>query len=334
MTSFLRIAVGCILSLPILLLSRPGPVTAHVKWFVEEKAVDPIEATHYSLAEPVVLGWIGVILVSLAAAALLDRYLPRPPEVLMTFAQEHRQKIVRLFQIMVGLALLLTAAKGAIIAPHLSDQGQLGLLLRFVEGGIGVLLIANLAVGLGGVLMVLVYLVSAGLFGFISSLEYFNFLGIALFLILNSAPVDSRARGYALPLLRVHTGIALAVLAWTEKLYSPDLAMHFLRENKINFMQALGFDFFTDRLFVLCAGCTELIFGLVFIFGLITRINTLALAGFLISSNAYFFLVGKTDEAFLEMSGHLPIVAIAVLFIMYGSGRHLRLRREPAAPQP
>ncbi|MBI5510686.1 MAG: DoxX family membrane protein [Deltaproteobacteria bacterium] len=310
------------------LLIFPSLVDAHIKWFVDETTVDRVGITHFSLMDPVVLVWIGVILSCIVAAAVLERFLPQPLESLVAFVQVHRQKILRLFQIMVGLTLLLTAVRGAIIAPHLKEEGQLGLLLRFVEGGIGVLLIANIAVRLGGALLVALYAASAGLFGFISSLEYFNFLGVALFLLFNSAPADSQAREYALPLLRVHTGIALSVLAWTEKLHAPHLAMSFLKNNKVNFMQTLGFDLFSDRLFVLSAGCTELVFGIIFVLGLITRLNTLALVGFLVSSNLYFFMVGKTDEAFLELSGHLPLIAISILFVMLGGGGdRLRLQR-------
>jgi hypothetical protein len=68
-----------------------------------------------------------------------------------------------------------------------------------------------------------------------------------------------------------------------------------------------------------------LIFGIIFLLGLITRLNTLALAGFLISSNLYFFLIGKTEEAFLELTGHLPLLAIAILLILFGGGNRLRL---------
>jgi hypothetical protein len=321
----LRIPAGSLLFLPAVLLSCPGLAVAHVKWFVDENSMDPIEVIHFAIEEPAVLIWVGVTLFCIAAAAVLDRYLRQPSARLLSLAQTHRQEIIRLFQMMVGLTLLLTAVKGAIIAPHLEEQGQIGLLLRFVEGGIGMLLISNIAIPVAGALLVVLFVVSAGLFGFISSLEYFNFLGIALFLLFNAAAADSRAREYALPLLRIHTGIALGVLAWTEKLYAPHLAMLFLRENKINFMQTLGFDAFSDRLFVLCAGSTELIFGIIFLLGLITRLNTLALAGFLISSNLYFFLIGKTEEAFLELTGHLPLLAIAILFILFGGGNRLRL---------
>ena len=334
-------AKACLLHLLLVLtvlLGLPLLASAHVKWFVREDAVPLAQASRFSLAEPWVQTWVGIILICITMALLLERYLPNPPEKLVTFAQNHRRQILHLFQVLVGLAMLLTAVKGAILAPHLSEESLFGLLLRFVQGGIGVLFIANLAVRFGAVLMVAVFLASTGLFGFITSLEYFNFLGVALFLLLQSAP-DDHARSYALPVLRIHTGIALGVLAWTEKLIDPNLAICFLEKNQINFMQALGVHIFTDRVFVLCAGSTELIFAIIFILGLITRINALALAGFLVSSNLYFFLVGKTDEAFLELSGHLPLFAVAILLILYGGGSRLCLtnlffRKSQREPSP
>lgn len=307
---------------------RPLPALAHVKWFVREDSENPVAVSLFSLTEPAVQIWLALILACIAVALLLDRYLPRPPARMMDFFWQKRQPVLHLFQVMVGLALLLTAVKGAILAPHLAEAGRVGLLLRFVEGGIGLLFIANKAVRLGAGLMVGLFLASTALFGWVSSLEYFNFLGIALFLLLASLPADGpagRFKPYALPILRIHTGIALGVLAWTEKLIDPNLAMRFLEKNQINFMKTLGIDLFSDRFFVLCAGCTELIFAIIFTLGLITRINTLALAGFLIASNLYFFLVGKTEEAFLELTGHLPLVAIAILLILYGGGSRLCL---------
>jgi uncharacterized membrane protein YphA (DoxX/SURF4 family) len=324
------------------MLAPARPAAAHVKWFFREDPAQPATAIPFALTEPAVQLWLGIILACVGVALVLDRYLPPPPQGVRDFARRQRAKIVHLFQLLVGLALLLTAVKGALIAPHLAETGPMGLLLRFVEGAAGVLLIANIGVRLAAGLMIVLFLASAGLFGFISSLEYFNFLGIALFLLFegNAARrADDRFHPYALPVLRVHAGIALGVLAWTEKLVDPNLAIRFLENHQINFMKFLGEHLFSDRLFVLCAGCTELIFAIIFTLGLITRINTLTLAGFLLSSNLYFFVIGKTEEGFLELTGHLPLVAIALLLILYGGGHRLRLtnllfRRESEPPPP
>jgi uncharacterized membrane protein YphA (DoxX/SURF4 family) len=309
------------------MLACPAIATAHVKWFVRD-ATHAASAVSFSLAEPAVRIWITAIVTAVILALVLEWCLPDPPEPVTSFRDRHKQPIADLFQLLVGLALLLTAIKGAILAPHLAGANGLGLTLRFAEGTIGVLLIANRAVVSAAGSMIALFLASTMLFGFISSLEYFNFLGIAVFLLLTSSPDGSwadRWRPYALPLLRVHLGIALGVLAWTEKLMDPALAMRFLEDNQLNFMKVLGLPTFSDRLFVLSAGSTELLFAIVFALGLVTRINTLVLASFLVSSNTHFFVVGKVDEAFLELTGHLPLFAIAMILVLYGSGRHLRL---------
>ena len=304
------------------LLLLPLPAPAHVKLFVRETPHTPVTVRMFSFSEPAVQAWIAIILAALAVAWLLERLLPDPPERFTTIARELRPQILHLFQILVGLSLLLTAVKGAILAPHLEDSGRIGHMLRFVEGGIGVLFIANRAVRLGAALMILLFLGHTALFGFTSSMEYFNYLGIALFLYLErvaESESDGRSRALALPILRIHTGIALGVLAWTEKLISPELAVRFLEKNQVNFMNAVSPGFFSDRMFVLCAGCTELLFAVIFALGLITRINTLSIASFLIASNLYFFAAGKTQEALTELTGHLPLLATAIILAIYGA---------------
>lgn len=320
-TSSGAVAKSCVFLLPALtiLFGVPSLAAAHVKWFVQEQPERLIQAAPFSFADPWVQIWAGIVVVCITTAVLMERYLPGPPVKLVAYAYNRKQHILHLFQVLVGLAMLVTAIKGAILAPHLSDDSILGHFLRFVQGGIGVLFIANKAIRLGALLMIILYLASTGLFGFVTSLEYFNFLGIALFLLFQSLPEHS-GRPYALPLLRIHTGIALGVLALTEKLLDPTLAMYFLEKNQINFLKAINDQIFTDRFFVLSAGCTELIFASIFVLGLITRINTASLAGFLVSSNLYFFLAGKTDEAFLELSGHLPLISVAIILICYGGG--------------
>jgi uncharacterized membrane protein YphA (DoxX/SURF4 family) len=131
-------------------------------------------------------------------------------------------------------------------------------------------------------------------------------------------------------LLRFHTGVALSVLAFSEKLLQPSLAMAFLEKHNVNFMKTLGFENFSDHLFVLSAGFSELLFGMIFVLGLVTRINTLALAFFLIASNVYFFLMGKSAEGILEIIGHANLFAIGLLLIFYGAGSKLRL----STPRP
>jgi uncharacterized membrane protein YphA (DoxX/SURF4 family) len=298
------------------------PLWAHVKWFVHADArMTPVHP--YSFHEPAVQVWTAVIVACLAAALWLDRRLPELPRTIATMTSRHRLQIVEFFQAMVGVALLVTAAKGAILAPHLESATSIGLLLRMLEGAVGVLLLTDTAVRLAAASMIVVFVASTIVFGFVSSLEYFNFLGTAIFLFINAHTTrhpQSRLRPYAIPLLRIHVGIALGVLAWTEKLIDPTAATMLLQHYQLNFMKAMGIGMFDDRLFVLCAGCTELIFAILFVFGAVTRLNTLTFAGFMISSNLYFLTAGRIHEAMVEFTGHLPLLAVALMLMVHGSG--------------
>jgi uncharacterized membrane protein YphA (DoxX/SURF4 family) len=298
------------------------PLWAHVKWFVHADArMTPVHP--YSFHEPAVQVWTAVIVACLAAALWLDRRLPELPRRIATLTSQHRPQIVEFFQVMVGVALLVTAAKGAILAPHLGRGTSIGLLLRILEAAVGVLLVTDTAVRLAAASMVLLFVASTVVFGFISSLEYFNFLGTAVFLFINAHATrhpESRLRPYAIPLLRIHVGIALGVLAWTEKLIDPTAATMLLQQHQLNFMKAMGIGMFDDRLFILSAGCTELIFAVLFVFGAVTRLNTVTFAGFMISSNLYFLTAGKIHEALVEFTGHLPLMAVALMLTVHGSG--------------
>lgn len=313
----------------LFLFGVPITAAAHVKWFVPSETIAPAQSLRFHLADPAVQLWISVIVLALLIAYLLDRQNFAPPRALLQTGERRRGRIIYLFQLIMGLSLLATAYKGSVLAPHLHEGTALTTMFRVAEGLIGLFFISNFRVFWGAILLFILYVASTAVFGFLMSLEYFNLLGIAVFLFLLKAPdgtAMAHKRQWALPLLRVHTGVALSILAFSEKLLRPELAMDFLARHEINFMPLLGFESFSDHLFVLSAGSSELIFGLIFLLGFVTRINTLTIAGFLIASNLYFFLIGKFAEGFLEIIGHANLFAIAMILIFYGAGEKLRFR--------
>jgi uncharacterized membrane protein YphA (DoxX/SURF4 family) len=80
-------------------------------------------------------------------------------------------------------------------------------------------------------------------------------------------------------------------------------------------MQSL-FPWFTDNLFVLSTGFAELIFGVLFILGYVTRITTIAIAIFFALSVVTMFIQFNAWEV-----EDLVVYAAAVLFLVYGHGR-------------
>ena len=96
------------------------------------------------------------------------------------------------------------------------------------------------------------------------------------------------------------------------------LGQAFIANYQWNFMPALGFDWYTDQLFVLSAGAMEVVFGTILILGVVTRLNILVVAVFMLASNITFLVFGQNDHALMELVGHMPIIATAVILLLLG----------------
>lgn len=297
---------------------------AHVRWFVDTNNPGVENFQPWSFADFEVQGWIGFAILLIAISILLDGRLPKLPVV----NTKIRHDVIELMRIFVGMSFLLTAYEGAIIAPHMEAYGNFGTILVFLQALIGILLISNHFLRYAAISIMVLYLGMLAQFGFIMALEYINVVGIALFLLFNNMPTEKlreRFKPYSVDALRIFTGIALVTLGVTEKLSGAIWGEAFLANYQWNFLQALGFDFFTDRLFVLSAGVMEVVFGTIMIIGTVTRLNTLVLSGFLLLSNITFLVQDKKDEALTELIGHMPVIATAVILITLGYGQRLKI---------
>jgi hypothetical protein len=111
--------------------------------------------------------------------------------------------------------------------------------------------------------------------------------------------------------LRVLAGLALVVLAFTEKLARPALALAFLdRYPFFNILRATGLEV-ADLEFARFAGAVELAFGLLLISGALPQLTVIA-AG--IPFNATLFFLGAS-----ELIGHLPLYGVMLAMLVYGS---------------
>lgn len=219
--SIWMVAVWCI----------PSLAHSHAKWFENANHIHTDPSLTYHLTDPAVQLWMGLLAMGLILAYVVERLAPPPPHVLIEKGETWWKSIIYIFQLIIGISLILTAYRGAILAPHLKVGDPLDLVMRGLEALAGLLFILNLWVKTGAVILSVLYFAVAAIFGLLTSLEYCNFLGIALFLIFVKSPQGSRI-GYhcdwAVPLLRLFTGVALSVLAFSEKLLEPALAVDFL----------------------------------------------------------------------------------------------------------
>ena len=72
-------------------------------------------------------------------------------------------------------------------------------------------------------------------------------------------------------------------------------------------------------------GLGDVIF-IILILGVVTRLNTLAIAGLMLLSNLVFLLTGDKESALIELVGHMPIIATAIILLLLGYGQRIKLR--------
>ncbi len=297
---------------------------AHVRWFVDSDNPSVTNYQPYAFSDPAVLIWIAIAIAMIGIAIFLDGRLPKVPVA----NTKIRHDVMELMRILTGMSFLLTAYEGALIAPHLEAHGALGIFLVFLQAGIGLLLLSNHFIHHAAILIIVLFLGMMVQFGFIRSFEYVNIVGISLFLLFNNFPSEQwrdKLKPYSVDALRIFTGISLVTLGITEKLHGAILGQSFIADYKWNFMPLLGFENFSDRLFVLSAGVMEVVFGTILILGVVTRLNMLAIAGFMLISNAVFLFQDQQQAALMELIGHLPIIATALILLLLGYGQRLKI---------
>ena len=322
---------GAKLSLPLaacLAAVSATAASAHVNWFVE-RGSEPLQ--NYSISEPVVLIWCGIVAALVAFSIWLDGKLP----TLRIAESKTRHDFMEMLRVFTGMSFLLTAYEGALAAPHKMVDSAFGVALLFLQAIIGIMLIANRWIKWAAVLMLVLHTGVALKFGLLSAAEYAIYVGIAFFLLFNAIQdpaLSARLKPYSVDVLRIFTGIALVALAFGEKLGPAALGQVFVAQYQWNFMQALGIPLFDDRLFVLAAGMVEATIGIVLILGTTVRLAVLALSVMMALSNIVFILQGNNEAALVEFIGHMPIIGVALVLLLLGYGQRLKVTEPPFWP--
>lgn len=313
-------ATGLTLVLPTVLFSSTAQ--AHVKWFIDPQNIQHTQYAVYKLFDLPVIIWLLIAFGLITAAIYLDKKLPTPVIVRSSI----RHKLIDLLSFCCGISLLVSAIDGVLIAPHYLAYNSFTHWLLYLQGLIALLLIVNRWVLQAASLLVVLYIGVVFQFGMSEALEYANVIGIALFLIFNncaSLGFSNQLKPYSVGALRIFTGIALMTLGVTEKLLGVEYGQAFIATYDWNFMAKLGFSAFSDQLFVLSAGVMEVVFGAILVLGVLTRLNTLVIASFMLASNITFVFQSNQSAAIMELFGHLPIIASAVILIFLGAGQRL-----------
>jgi hypothetical protein len=294
-----------------------GPVVRpHEAWFTDARppydwsfALEPASLLAIGAAVLVALLW------RMAAARLPAPELPflRPIGRLAPY-------VPRLLGIHAGVSLLAQAARGTYLAPSLDlPESPFGSALAIAEGVLGVWLVTGYRIRPAAWILVAAGPLGMLSYGLVPILERVDLLGVALFLALlppedtPGGAVDAWPDRVRMPLftLRLAAGGALIILAFTEKLARPGLALALLdRFPAFNVLDAVGIPM-DDLTFVRIAGAVELLFGLLIISGALPQIAVIV-AG--IPFNATLFFLGTE-----ELIGHLPVYGTMLALLVYGS---------------
>ncbi len=291
-------------------------ILAHETWFTDDRP--PYDFSF--LTERATLLWIAGAVALTLMCRLIGTRMAKPEIGLLEPLGSLAPWVPRLLAIHAGVSLLAQAASDTYLAPSLPlPQTTTGSTLALLEGTVGVWLISGWSVRWAAALLVAAGPLGMLQYGVLPIVERMDLLGIGLFLAVlppgsnhyGSATV--RGRMIRLPLfsLRLLVGGSLVVLAVTEKLARPDLALAFLdRYPAFNLLQTWGFPV-ADLDFVRLAGAVELAFGLLIVSGALPQLAVI-LAG--IPFNATLFFLGSS-----ELIGHLPIYGAMLALLIYGS---------------
>ena len=322
---------GCSVAICFFLSTRTA--LAHEKWFHEGPWAP---ANWRNLAQFPTAALIAGVVVITIVAALVRRRLARPnvfpgpvalgadPDGITRFYA----LVPVILAIHVAVPLLVYGIQGHLFVPYLNLHGVWQYWLGLIQVGAAVALFYGGLTRLAAIAIGVAWLTGIGVFGLEPMLENSHYVGFAAFFFLAGRgpfSIDhllfprwdppSHMMRLAPSALRIGVGISLVMVAFTEKLANPQLALSFLQQHPLNFTAALGMPM-SDATFLLCAGSVELLIGLFVVFGLFPRLIILF---------AWLpFNLTLTIFDWVELIGHLPFYgAMAFLLVWTPEERDL-----------
>lgn len=303
---------------------------AHVKWYVDNPSHVPLEFTR--LVEPATM----ILMAGAAALALLwwvtARRLPTPLPWLQPLGRL-APWVPRILGVHLGVSLLALAVTNSYLAPHLSlDDVPGASALALLEGIVGVWLITGVRLRPAALAVIALGPIGMVFTGVLAVVEALDTLGVALFLLLvppgphrfGARDVTAAELRRPLQILRVSAGLALIILAFTEKLLAPDLAYRLIGDYPaVDVFRVVGVAV-PAEVYVRLAAATELVFGLLLISGAATQVVVLIAA---VPFNLTLLVFDR-----YELIGHLPIYGILLALLVYGSSTAHHSTSKHSAP--
>jgi hypothetical protein len=309
-----------------------GTMILHERWFLDETRF-PVQFSSWSSPEsllPVAVA-LGITIIATLVWRARGRQSVVPGPIALGMPWENYVRLLTWVPLVIGLhmgvTLLVSGVSRQLFVPNLElPVNLLGGVLGMVEIAIALAFIYGALARPAAAALGAVWIFGMLVFGPLRLIEHTEILGIAFFLYATgrgplafdmaldklNKPVAPLIP-YAVPVLRITLGIGLTVVAFTEKLWNIPMGIAFLSEHHFNFFPYIGLPWVDDTKFLLIAGTTELLVGLMLIAGTYVRLIIIVT---LIPFNLTLPFLG-----WRELVGHLPTYGILALLLLWGDER-------------
>jgi len=319
--SYLRNTLVRIGLIVLVLLAVPMPASAHEKWFVDGRLYPIHIELLFTL--PVLL-MIGLACLGVGSLALLRRLAGGHNRFLQIgFLRYYDRSNRVILAIQTAISLVAVAVWSHVFAINLlTNNAIVNMFFAAVELFVAFTFVTGYLTRIGAAVLLGLFVVAFFFFPPWMILEQSVYAGIALYLLImgrgltkpgaKREPLAYMARYWRVApmLLSIGVGASIGILAFTEKLLDPALALAFLKTHpSFNIAQTIGLTWFTNERFIFAAGAVELTIGLALISGILPR---LVILGMFVPFNLTLPFLPPT-----ELLGHLPIfAAMYVLFFL------------------
>jgi hypothetical protein len=304
----------------------------HERWFIDEVKF-PVQFDTWSSPEsliPVAVA-LGITVVATVIYRARGRHNIVPGPIALGMPWENYVRLLSWVPLVIGVhmgvTLLVSGVNRQLFIPNLElPVNLLGGVLGMVEIAIALAFIYGALARPAAAALGVTWLIGMLVFGPLRLIEHLEIPGIAFFLFATgrgplafdmaldklNKPIGTLIP-HAVPVLRISLGIALTVVAFTEKLWNIPMGLAFLADHNFNFFPYIGLPQIDDTKFLLIAGTVELLVGLMLIAGTYVR---LIIVITLIPFNLTLPFLG-----WRELVGHLPTYGILALLLLWGDER-------------
>lgn len=305
----------------------------HERWFIDE-AKFPVQFGTWRSANslvPIAVA-LGITIVATIIWRVRGRRALVPGPLALGMPPENYEKLLTWVPLVIGVhmgvTLLVSGVSRELFIPNLDlPINLLGGVLGMAEIAIALSFIYGALTRAAAAALAIAWVIGILMFGPLRLIEHTEIIGVAFFLfVMGRGPLAfdmaleklnkpiERLAPYAVPVLRVALGVALTVVAFTEKLWNIPMGLAFLADHHFNFFPYIGMSGIDDTRFLLIAGTVELLVGLMLISGAYVRLVIIVT---LVPFNLSLPFLG-----WRELVGHLPTYGILALLLLWGDGTY------------